>query len=41
MARRIRDFGWASTPLGPIEDWPQSLKTVTALMLVLICFNWL
>jgi PAS domain S-box-containing protein len=24
---------WAATPLGPMRDWPQSLKTATALML--------
>ncbi|SFV16795.1 PAS domain S-box-containing protein [Methylobacterium sp. 174MFSha1.1] len=34
MAERIRSFDWASTPLGPIERWPQSLKTIVDLMLV-------
>ncbi len=29
----IRDFNWESTPLGPIELWPQSLKTSVSLML--------
>jgi PAS domain S-box-containing protein len=29
----IRAFDWSATPLGPIEDWPQSLKTATALLL--------
>jgi len=33
MAGRIRAFDWASTPLGPIAGWPQSLKTVVDLML--------
>ncbi len=33
MAALIREFDWASTPLGPLEDWPQSLKTTTGLML--------
>ncbi|MDB5616700.1 PAS domain-containing sensor histidine kinase [Tardiphaga sp.] len=28
----IRAFDWASTSLGPIEDWPQSLKTATGLV---------
>lgn len=32
MAGRIRDFDWASTPLGSIEDWPQSLKTTVGMM---------
>ena len=34
MAQRVRDFDWASTPLGPIESWPQSL-----LIAVSICLN--
>ncbi len=33
MAGRIRSFDWASTPLGPIARWPQSLKTIVDLML--------
>jgi hypothetical protein len=33
MARLIRAFDWASTPLGPIETWPQSLKTATGLLI--------
>ncbi|MFF8800156.1 MULTISPECIES: PAS domain-containing protein [unclassified Methylobacterium] len=33
MARRIRAFDWAQTPLGPIETWPQSLRTVVEMML--------
>jgi hypothetical protein len=33
MAARIRAFDWAATPLGPIERWPWSLKTVVDLML--------
>ena len=27
MARRIRAFDWASTPLGPIDTWPPSLRS--------------
>ena len=27
MARRIRAHDWASTPLGPVEHWPQPLLT--------------
>jgi signal transduction histidine kinase len=27
MGRLIRSFDWASTPLGPIQAWPQSLRT--------------
>lgn len=32
-SREILDFDWASTPLGPIEEWPPVLKTTLALML--------
>ena len=28
MERLVRDFDWASTPLGPSADWPRELKTV-------------
>lgn len=34
MGERIRSFPWSSTPLGPLEDWPQSLKTAVS-----ICLN--
>lgn len=27
MGERIRAFDWSATPLGPIDLWPQSLKT--------------
>ncbi len=33
MSGRIRACDWASTPLGPIGQWPQSLKTAVDLML--------
>lgn len=33
MGRRMRAFDWASTPLGPAERWPQSLKTIVRVML--------
>jgi PAS domain S-box-containing protein len=29
----IRAFDWSGTPLGPPEDWPQSLKTAVRIML--------
>jgi PAS domain S-box-containing protein len=32
MVNRIRAYDWESTPLGPIEGWPQSLKTATGLI---------
>ncbi|HEU4600415.1 MAG TPA: PAS domain S-box protein, partial [Steroidobacteraceae bacterium] len=33
MGERIRAFDWASTPLGPIENWPSTLRTAVDLML--------
>jgi signal transduction histidine kinase len=30
MARRIRDFDWSGTGLGPVDRWPQSLRTSVA-----------
>ena len=32
MASLIRSFYWSSTRLGLIEDWPQSLKTMTSFL---------
>ena len=34
MAERVRAFDWASTPLGPIAQWPQSLKTAVGMVLL-------
>ncbi|HLZ85712.1 MAG TPA: ATP-binding protein [Puia sp.] len=33
MGQRIRDYDWAATPLGPVESWPQSLRTCVRIML--------
>ena len=33
MGSRIGAFDWTSTPLGPIERWPQCLKTSVSLIL--------
>jgi len=33
MGQRIREYDWTSTPLGPIETWPQSLRTCIRIML--------
>src|SRR5262245_34884814 len=33
MGKLIRETDWSKTPLGPIESWPQSLKTSILLML--------
>ncbi|HSM94571.1 MAG TPA: PAS domain S-box protein [Rhizomicrobium sp.] len=34
MARRVREFAWTKTPLGPIAAWPQSLKTAVGMVLL-------
>lgn len=31
----IRDHDWASTPLGPIESWPRSLKSYVGMILAM------
>lgn len=33
LGQLIREYDWSKTPLGPIEDWPQSLQTAVNLML--------
>ncbi|MBV9803855.1 MAG: hypothetical protein JO130_11710 [Solirubrobacterales bacterium] len=33
MARLVGRFDWSQTPLGPIEAWPQSLKSAVAICL--------
>ena len=33
MGRRIREFDWSATPLGPVGGWPQSLRTCIRIML--------
>jgi signal transduction histidine kinase len=33
MEDRIRELDWSKTPLGPIHNWPQSLRTVVNILL--------
>jgi signal transduction histidine kinase len=33
LAARMRQIDWSSTPLGPVELWPQSLRTCVRIML--------
>lgn len=33
LSRRIATFDWAATPIGPISDWPVSLRHTVAMML--------
>ncbi|WP_337243749.1 PAS domain-containing protein [Luteimonas sp. gir] len=43
MAGRIAAFDWSTTPLGPLQTWPQSLRTTVALLLdsrFAMCLSW-
>lgn len=33
MGQRIREYDWSGTPLGTIDQWPQSLRTIVRIML--------
>jgi signal transduction histidine kinase len=33
MGARVRDLDWSTTPLGPVSQWPQSLKTSVDIVL--------
>jgi signal transduction histidine kinase/CheY-like chemotaxis protein len=33
MGERMRRLDWTQTPLGPIEDWPQTLRVCVSMML--------
>jgi hypothetical protein len=33
MAALMREFDWRNTPLGPVRNWPQSLRTAVDIML--------
>jgi PAS domain S-box-containing protein len=33
MGERIRRFDWSKTVLGPVEDWPQSLRSAVSILL--------
>ncbi|WP_084582215.1 sensor histidine kinase [Sphingomonas azotifigens] len=34
LGQLIRDFDWAATAIGPLAQWPQSLKSVTQMLLL-------
>jgi len=43
MGRLIRSMDWSKTPLGPVESWPQSLRTTVNICLASdlpICVIW-
>src|SRR4030095_1308998 len=33
MGERTRAFDWSQTPVGPVSEWPQSLKTAVSICL--------
>jgi signal transduction histidine kinase/methylmalonyl-CoA mutase cobalamin-binding subunit len=33
MARRLREFNWAATPIGPVELWPESWRNAVQIIL--------
>ena len=33
MGALMRALDWAATPLGPVESWPQSLRTAVSICL--------
>jgi len=33
LGQMIREYDWASSPLGPVDTWPQSLRTCIRIML--------
>ena len=41
LGQLIRDFDWENTPLGAIEAWPQSLKTVVRVLLTSRFAMWM
>ncbi|MBP2229592.1 signal transduction histidine kinase [Azospirillum agricola] len=41
MGAMMRAFDWRATPLGPPEDWPQSLKIVVRIMLTSRYAMWM
>jgi PAS domain S-box-containing protein len=41
MARLTREFDWSRTPLGPIEHWPQSLRTTVRVLLTSRFAMWM
>src|ERR1700683_679969 len=41
LGRLVREKDWANSPLGPFEQWPQSLKTVVRVMLTSRFAMWM
>ncbi len=41
LAKLVHDFDWAQTPLGPMERWPQSLKSIVRVVLTSRFAMWM
>lgn len=41
LAARMREFNWSATPLGPVEGWPASLRSVVRILLTSRFSMWL
>jgi signal transduction histidine kinase/PAS domain-containing protein len=41
LGQLVREFDWSRTPLGAIEEWPQSLKTVVRVLLTSRFSMWM
>ncbi len=41
LGQLVREFDWTTTPLGAIEEWPQSLKTVVRTLLTSRFAMWM
>ncbi len=41
LGQLVREFDWTKTPLGPIEQWPPSLKTVVRVLLTSRFAMWM
>ena len=41
LGKLVRDFNWSCTPLGPIDQWPQSLKVIVRAMLTSRFAMWM
>jgi signal transduction histidine kinase len=41
LGRLVNEFDWAKTPLGPITEWPESLRTVVRVLLTSRFAMWM
>jgi len=41
LGQKIREFDWSKTPLGPMSEWPQSLKTTVRVLVTSRYAMWM